>query len=1067
MRGAFVFSVSGITAVALVLLSASTEELKREEVMRHRNLGKAFYENPTTQLQAVDEFRKAFELMPDSVRERVNYGLALLRAGKTEEGVRELEKAQQQDPRVPHTWFNLGLVFKKASQYERAIPQLQGMLTLVPDEPVTHYNLGVLYKLTGRPGLALQHFEASVRLNSRLAGPHFQLYNAYRQLGRAEDAAREQKIFQEIKKATAGAAIPEDLEWSFYSEIYDPIEPAIDPREGTVPEAILKPVHLGAGVDASSAGLVIADVDGDGRPDLIVWSGKGIQVFRNGGPELLRCGLDGLTGILHIAPGDFNNDGFPDLAIVTKSGATLYENRNGVFAPSTFKLPAGRFSRAVWLDYDHDYDLDLVLVGQDAALARNNGTAGFSDETAQFPFVRGVALDAVMLDLVPDTAGFDLAVAYAGRSGVLYQDKLAGKYEATDIAAIPAGAAWIAAYDFNNDGWTDLAAGTPKGITLIQNHGGTFEPVATLAAGLPATFADLANRGYIDLAARGSLLRQRGVNKFEATGASFLANAVAVGAADFDGDGRVDLAVVNQDGSIDLLHNATETGKRSSVVSLTGVKNLKSAVHAKVEIKSGSRYGKQIYRGVPLLFGMGDATAIDTVRITWPNGMVQNELQQVSGKAINVKEAPRLSGSCPMIFTWNGRKFEFVTDVLGVAPLGASAGDGHYFPVDHHEYVQIPRRAMVPREGEFEVRITEELHEVSYLDQVRLLAVDHPGAEEIFTNDKFKSPPFPEFRLFGVKKCIYPISARDERDHDVLQKLLRRDSLYPDSFQRTYDGRAEWHNLDLDFGRAAASNRAALILHGWVDWADGSTFRAAAQERPGGLVTPFLQVRDELGQWRTVIEDMGMPSGKPKTIAVDLTAKFLSQSREVRIVTNLCVYWDEIFLSEDSDAEAVLTSMDALSADLHFRGFSKPRIDPLRKQPERFLYDLVAPVSQWNPTPGFYTRYGDVLPLISRIDDQLVIMGSGDELSLKFPEAALPPLASGWARDFLLLVDGWAKDADPNTASSRSVEPLPFHNMSAYPYPEAEHFPSDIAHCKYRSEYNIRPALRLLRPLTN
>ena len=43
---------------------------------------------------------------------------------------------------------------------------------------------------------------------------------------------------------------------------------------------------------------------------------------------------------------------------------------------------------------------------------------------------------------------------------------------------------------------------------------------------------------------------------------------------------------------------------------------------------------------------------------------------------------------------------------------------------------------------------------------------------------------------------------------------------------------------------------------------------------------------------------MGIPAGKPKTIAVDLTGKFLSASREVRIVTNLCVYWDEIFLAE-------------------------------------------------------------------------------------------------------------------------------------------------------------------------
>ena len=64
------------------------------------------------------------------------------------------------------------------------------------------------------------------------------------------------------------------------------------------------------------------------------------------------------------------------------------------------------------------------------------------------------------------------------------------------------------------------------------------------------------------------------------------------------------------------------------------------------------------------------------MRITWPNGLIQNEMNQPVNKIVAIKEAPRLSGSCPMIFTWNGERFEFITDVLGVAPLGASSGDG-------------------------------------------------------------------------------------------------------------------------------------------------------------------------------------------------------------------------------------------------------------------------------------------------------------------------------------------------------------------------------------------------------
>ena len=154
-----------------------------------------------------------------------------------------------------------------------------------------------------------------------------------------------------------------------------------------------------------------------------------------------------------------------------------------------------------------------------------------------------------------------------------------------------------------------------------------------------------------------------------------------------------------------------------------------------------------------------------------------------------------------------------------------------------------------------------------------------------------------------------------------------------------------------------------------------------------------------------------------------------------------------------------------LSADLHFRGFSKVTIHPQRKQPEMFDYQRVSGTSMWNPTAGNYTRYGSVERLLQDPDDRMVIMGSGDEVRLHFSAKGLPPLPVGWKRDFLLLVDGWAKDADANTAFSQTVEPLPFHGMSRYPYPAGEHYPQDQIHKDYLREYNTRPALRLNQPL--
>jgi hypothetical protein len=283
------------------------------------------------------------------------------------------------------------------------------------------------------------------------------------------------------------------------------------------------------------------------------------------------------------------------------------------------------------------------------------------------------------------------------------------------------------------------------------------------------------------------------------------------------------------------------------------------------------------------------------------------------------------------------------------------------------------------------------------------------------------------------------------------------------------NGVSDLHILDLDFGAGAApGNRAVMILNGWLDWADGSTFLNAAQEAKGGLIPPYLQVKDASGAWKTVIEDMGMPDGKPKTIAVDLSGKFLTDSREVRIVTNLCVFWDEIFLGQDvSRPRALMTRVPTNSAELRFRGFSEAKVYPRRAQPDEFLYATSNPTSLWNPTPGLYTRYGNVDELVEAPDDRFVIMGSGDELKLEFRADSLPQLRQGWKRDFILKVDGWAKDRDPNTAFSQTVEPLPFHAMTKYPYSENEHYPADATHQVYRRKYNTRPALRLIRSLVD
>jgi len=967
----------------IFLLAVACSKPRNQGLLdQHRNLGKAFYENPTTQQNAVREFQQALELAPDSARDKLNYALALLKVqGREEEAIKLLQEVQRQDPSLPHTWFNLGIYYKHQGDTKRAIEQFLGLLARTPDESIAHYQLGTLYNQTNLHSDAQAQFEKAAELDPLLAAAPFQLYNLYRLEGNTGQANRYLADFERIQKLQKSWVIPENVEWSSYAEVYDPPEARVE--AAAPPEPKFADTRLEGTVDPTTAGLTLIDSTGSGQTDLLVWSSQGIRLFLKGQQPAAATGLEGLTGVIGVAPGDFDDDGRMDLCVLTEAGPVLYRNTGGKFVRYPANLPARRFDAAVWMDVDHDYDLDLILLGPQPALLRNQGAAGWEDRTEDFPFVKGAVTSARKLRVIPDSKAFDLAVFYRDRTPVLYRDQLGGRY------------------------------------TVEAFHG----PADT-------------DRKQVD--------------------------------ADFDATGRLDRARIDADGSIHFLRN--QSGWKHWIrVQLHGVRSLKLAQGALVEMKAGALYRRQFYNGVPLTFDAGEHASVDVVRITWPNGLIQNEVQQATNQTHIYQEAQRLSGSCPMIWTWNGREFQFITDVLGVAPLGARDSDGSYFPVNHEEYVEIPGAALQPvhddqKREHYEVRVTEELSEVSYLDQIQLYAVDHRAGTEIFTNEKFKGPPYPEFRLFSVERRIYPKNARDDHGEDVLPQLIAKDQRYPDHFRRSETGVADLHSLDLDFGDAAPSGKAILLLNGWVDWPDGSTFRRASQESEAGLVMPYLQVQDAAGAWKTVNQDMGMPAGKPKTIVVPVD--FLSASRKVRIVTNLCVYWDEIFLSEGaSDAQMKPALIPFHSADLHFRGFSETRIHPRRKQPDTFFYDHVSLASFWNPTPGLYTRFGQVDSLLRGVDDQLVIMGSGDEVRLQFPAAAVPAPQAGWTRDFLLKVDGWAKDRDANTAFSSTVQPLPFHGMSRYPYPASEHFPRDAMHDSYQRTYNTRPAAVLIPQL--
>ena len=1061
MRIAGLLAVFLVVGAALWMLApaqtpASTpEQALLQEV---RNLGKAFYETPGSSQQAVEQLGKALDLNPDSAREHLNYGLALLRAGRREEGMDQVVAAQKIDRSLPHTYFNLGIEYKKSGEVEKALDQLLQMQRLVPSEAKTQYNLGALYKQVGNTRRAIEKFERTIELDPSLAAPHFQLFGILRRTD-PDRATTELEIFKSLKEATEDDAVGEDVDWSFYSELHDPSLAT----GAAAPAASFEFASSTIGqLGGAPLGALAWDLNSDGTTDALAWSEEAaIAVLgrASGGPSAFRVGL---AGARFYGTGDFDGDGTADLCRVDGDGVEVLVSRPGRSFESAFAA-AGDFDLCLLADYDHDNDFDLFSLGDDKRLHQNDGEGALADVSDEFPFAEGRVRAAGIAELFEDN-GHDFVAVYDD-SVAVHQDRKLGVYAeavGVDDVTVPSGTVRLEVVDANHDSYLDIAVSTEEATLLLENREGTLHRGPSMAR--VESWADFQLRGRLDAATADGFLENRGAFDFAGVSGSSEPPPGPAVAGDFNADGKPDLIAAGPDGSVRFASNSSESANRGLVVRLEGVKSPAIGTGARVEVKAGLSYAKRVYTGVPLHFGLGAGETFDTIRVTWANGLIQNEMPEDPVDEVAIKEAPRLSGSCPMVYTWNGTEFEYISEVLGVAPLGASLARGVYFPVDHDEYLTIRGDQLQERDGFLDVRLTEELRETAYIDKVRLIAIDHPADIRVVTNEKAKGPPFPEFRLFGVGNRLLPVAASNHRGEDVLERVVKSDRRYA-IFDRDFENRAERHSLTLEFP-PFESDDVVLFLEGWVDWSSASSIVGASQTRGSSILPPALEVRDEHGEWVEAVADAGLPGGTLRTIAIDLKGKFPSASRQVRLVTNMCVYWDAAYLGlGTSSPETKLTSLAANTAQLRFRGFSRNYVAEGRTQPERFDYQQVSATSNWNPTPGLYTRFGDVSELLEREDDRYVILGAGDEVELQFSAADLPPVHAGWTRDYVLLVDGWAKENEANTAFGDSVQPLPFHDMSSYPYGDDERYPRTPEQRADLERLHTRPAMRLLRPL--
>jgi len=1039
-----------------------------------------------SQRRAEEQLRAVLAVKPDSCRAHYALGMLMRYQGRVEDARTEFERVLEIDPEDADTHYQLAASIADTDP-AAARRHLEATLKQIPHHESACYRLQGLLRRLGEPDRAREVLRRFQALKAAGAGVTFGM--KYGEMGRYANVVRRWDRPQRQTGATGKVTLTNVASQLGFDRPCGG-RPGWPAHRSSAPA--FGPGVAVADIDGDGdQDVLIPGVDAEEHSVLYLADGDHFVVQD-------RRGIDGRDAVAAFF-GDYDADGDPDLYVTCNGPNRLYQNDGtGHFSDITRASgTAGGATLSVgaaWADADHDGDLDLYvanagpangepaspLAGAPNYLWRNNGDGTFTDVAPATGIDGGDAATVSVLFFDVDADDdLDLYLVNYLSANRLFRNQRIGQYEdvTSDYAVLADAGPGLGAVlgDVDGNGLQDLLLlrGEAAPRLFLQTARGHYAADAAFAllakqigGAVGGLLGDLDLDGDLDLvlvgAGRGRQVRHqilvnRGDGRFTsptplgpAGGPPDSRGSVIT---DLDGDGTLELCIARAGHKPELWRS--HAPQRHHWLDVLPIRKSEAehhriapdAVGLTVEAKTGRStqvatiVSTSGYLGNPppqVHFGLGRHAVADYLRLSWPDAVLQSELNVAADQVWRVPKVQRKASSCPILFSWDGQRFAFVTDILGGGGLGFFLRPGAYARPDPTETVRIPPPRIEPRDGTYRLRIAEPLEEVTYLDQLELQVYDHPACWEVYPDERFAtSAPLPRGEPWAVKEKIFPRAARDDRGVDVLDKLLHIDRNYvvPPADAKLV-GYAADHWIELNFGNAfedmGRDAQRILYLYGWVEYTY-SHVNYAAWQAGKTMQGPRIEIPDGQGGWTVARVDAGFPAGLPRMMTLDISSLPIRHDGRLRIRTNMQIYWDQAFVGRNvAGPTMVAHCLKPSRAELRMRGYPQ-EFSPDAGNPTLYDYDRLDHGMTFKSLAGRYTRFGSVGPLLDQTDDQFVIMGRGEEVAVQFDAASLPELPAGWSRTCFLHVDGYCKDMDLLTAFPETIDPLPFHAMDHYP----------------------------------